>query len=631
MSDYLGSFRTGILVKLMLAKLKRIVTSFDRMAPVLLVFFLFLVVLSRFIMIYNDPPWWMRPDFLCDEGWWADSARGKIFFDDYFSDDFGTAYLVTPGYTLLLQSVYKVFGVGLIQTRMISAISGVLTIIIVAVLIWRKLGRKEALFCTILLGVSPFYWAYNRLGLIETSQALCITAAFCLYMLNGKRFLGAFGLGLFLSLAIALKPNAVVIGFLPLFIAVLASMLADAKATSISTVFRHVVVFLRSMLPAFLGLLLGLSIFFVWIVVPNWKEFSAIVVSESGAGQGSVIRLLTLPGPAMISVDAVGDKIDVLVWRLARWSPAIVFSAWLYLLMFIRQSYTSSPSIEDRFTSFEIGCFTWMLSTWIFISLSYHQPARRFVVLLPPMAIVATIFLFKKHRLITQSPYKYESILRHTIYYYILWVVLSLPAFLLIKPPATKAIMNITLGTDLGKQPGFSPAAAGTVFTLAWLILLIPVSRVRVIGEAIKQVLLSKASTWIMVLLILYEIGVVGSIFSTSEASFYELQNTLQSLVEEGEPVLGHAATAAFLPHKVRTVRRTTPEDGSPPPNPDIWDRMKPLYIIQLEQFNYHQTWLNYQDLITEKGYDLVGRYGVGPQRNNADKFVVAIYKRIVK
>jgi hypothetical protein len=618
-------------MKLMRADAKRIVPSFEKMAIVLMVSFLFLTVLSRVISIYNDPPWWMRADFLCDEGWWADSARGKVFFDDYFSDDFGTAYLVTPGYTLMLETVYKIFGVGIIQTRMISAIFGVLTIIIVAVLIWIKLGSKEALLCMILLGVSPFYWAYNRVGLIETSQAFCITGAFCLYMLNGKKFLGVFGFGLLLSLAIALKPNAVVIGFLPLFTAVVASRVADNKVMSISRVVGHVLAFLRSMLPAFLGLLLGLSIFFIWVVVPHWKEFASMVVAESGAGKGSVFRFLTLAGSAMISVEAVGGKTDVLVWRLARWSPAIVFGAWLAILSFIRELSVDSRSIKERFTSFEIGCCWWMLSTWFFVSLSYHQPARRFIVLLPPMAIVATIFIFNKERLITQSSYESGSITKRIVRDYIHWVVLSLPAVILIKPLATRAIMNVTIGTDLGKYPGFSPAAAGTLFTLVWLALLIPVSRVHGIGKAIKRVSLSKASILVMVVLIIYEVGTIGSILRTSKASFYEFQNTVQSLVKEGETVLGHAATAAFLPYKVRTVRRTTPEDGSPPANPDVWDRMKPLYILQLEQFNYHQTRRSYQDLITEKRYDLVGRYGIGPQRNSTDKFVLAIYKRNVK
>ncbi len=194
----MGPITKVSLVELMRVNWKRIETFLDRKALILLLLCLFVMAFSRFIKIYDDPPSWMRSDFLCDEGWWADSARGKIFFDDYFADDFGTAYLVTPGYTLLLQTVYRVFGVGLVQTRMISAIFNVLTIFIVTVLIWKKIGRKEALLCTILLGASPFYWAYSRVGLIETSQAFCITAAFCLYMLNGKRFFGALGSGLFL-------------------------------------------------------------------------------------------------------------------------------------------------------------------------------------------------------------------------------------------------------------------------------------------------------------------------------------------------------------------------------------------------------------------------------------------------
>lgn len=599
----------------------------DRNAILLLTIIFFAIVFSRFFAICNDPPWWMCPDFFTDEGWWADSARGKVFFDNYFADDFGTGYLVAPAYTLLLQGVYSLFGVGLVQTRMASSVAGVLTILIMTVTAWKKVGKKAAVLCALLLGASPFFWAFNRVGLTETLQALFITGAFCLYMLKKEKALGSFFSGLLLSISIALKTNAAVIGLFPLLVAVCATSLHQAKAANVRVSFRNVLHFFRPLVWGFLGLASGIAVFLALTVVPNWPVFRAMVFAEAGVADLSITGMMTLPGAALASVESGGNA--AVVWRLAVLSPAVCLGAWLSILRLLRKTEKRSASPEIGLDPFEVGSIAWMLATWFFISLSNYQPDRRFVILLAPMALTATVFISRKDRLprrwCSDSDLSPEGF---SFSNFVLWLLLSLPVLLLVKPVVTNMLLNITGAINLGEQPGFSPAAAGTVVAFFWLLLLIPISKLRVTGQRIRSALLSKVSTVVFLLFLVCEMGVVGIGIGSGRATFLEAQHALKSLVQLDETVLGHAAASAFQPYRVRTVRRSTPSDGSPPPNPDVWDRTHPRYIFELEQFNYQHLQPQYQDLTSENGYSFVSRFSVGPEQKKQSKFVMSLYER---
>jgi 4-amino-4-deoxy-L-arabinose transferase-like glycosyltransferase len=602
-------------------------------ASILLVILLAGISLSRFVAIGNDPPWWMSPEFMCDEGWWADSARGVVFFNDYFADDFGTAYLVAPGYTLLLKTVYRLFGVGLVQSRMVSSVSSVLTIFLVAVLVWKKLGRVEALFCTVLLGASPFSWAYSRVALIETPQALCITAAFCLYLLKGQKPFGAFFSGLFTALAVALKPNAIIIGLLPLFVVAAVTTWFGGGPGDALAAKRKLLLFLRLIGWAFLGLASGFSFFIFWMVIPSWKQLVAMAVSESLIGKSSITRFLTLPGQSMMSVDSAFGTDIRQVWRLALWSPAIFTGAWLSFLRLTGKSVKASSVSLRNMSKFEVAVAVWMITTWLFISLAFTQPDRRFVILLPAMAIAATSLVFKHNRSEISLMHKKNSRIpvfkRIVCSSYFQWAALLLPLYIVIKRISTLAIMNATTHINLGMLPGISYQTASTLFVIVWFIMLIPISKLRSIGERFRLIFLSRIGVALLFILLVYEGITVVQMIGSGSNSFQKAQAVLNRLVAEDQTVLGHAAASTFLSHNVRTIRRTTSADETPPPNPDVWDRTTPKYIIELAVFNYQRAQYLYHDLIAQKGYSLLYRFNVCPVRRSGYKFALELYEQI--
>jgi 4-amino-4-deoxy-L-arabinose transferase-like glycosyltransferase len=599
----------------------------DRNAILLLAIILAAIAFSRFFAVCNDPAWWVHPDFFNDEGWWSDSARGRLFFGTYFADDFGTAYLVAPGYTFLLQGTYSLFGIGLAQMRIVSAAAGVLTVLIAAATVGRKAGKKEAVLCALLLGASPFFWAFNRVAFTETLQGLFVTSAFCLYVSSRRKVLGPFLSGLLLSISVALKINAAVIGVLPIVLAVCATSLHEAKAANARMSLRNVLPFFSPFIWGFLGLASGVAAFLGLSVIPNWHAFRAMVFSEARLSDASIAQILQLPGAALVSVDSPSKA--AIVWRLAVLSPTICFGAWLGVLRLTPRIHKSPASAGVRLGQFEAGCIGWMLATWVFISLSSYQPDRRFVLLLPPMAMaVAGTRWSQDRRSSEQRAGMHRSPRGGALSSWGLWLILSLPVLLMIKPVAVNTLVRMAGQIHLGDLPGLSTQAAGTVVMFVWLLLIVPISRLRLTGERIRGSLLSKGSIGVFLLLLVCETAVVGIGVARGRSTFVDAQLALASLVERGETVLGHAAASAFLPYRVRTVRRSTPDDGSPPPNPDVWERTHPRYILELEQFNYRYVEPRYQDLISEKGYFLVSRLSIGPEHNRQPKFVLGLYER---
>jgi len=411
-------------------KADRISNLIDRNALLLLILVLVVVAISRVVGITNDPPWWMCSDFFCDEGWWADSARGKVFFNDFFADDFGTSYLLAPEYTFLLQGVYRLFGIGLLQTRMATAVGGILTIVVICGTIWRRLGRRQALLCALLLGASPFYWAHNRVALTETLQALFITGAFCLYMLRKNDRLAPFLAGLLLSISVGIKLNAAVIGVIPLFLASCAEAIYRAKQGESSKVtWIHV----RPVFMGFLGVVVGVTSFLIFIIIPNWQAVYSILFSEGSLGSFPLTRLFALTGPSFVSIRSGTEPPIVLVWRVAARSPVVFLAAWMLLVHLFGPRAWRARTIQEALSPFEVGVIVWMVSTWFLISLFSYQPDRRFVLLLPPMALAATISVFRIFKATNLSSLPTQDTRnRWSFSHFVLWLLITLPVLLVI-------------------------------------------------------------------------------------------------------------------------------------------------------------------------------------------------------
>lgn len=593
--------------------------------------FLILVftALTRIVAIEADPPRWMQGAFISDEGWWADSARGKMFFGNYFSDDFGTAYLVTPGYTWALDVIYKIWGVGTAQTRLQAAFASLLTIAALAAMLRVAAGRNEALIAAAMLALSPFYWSYGRVGMQEAMQTGCIAISFACWALASRWRLAALGSGLMMAAAVVVKPNAVSLGMVPVGVAALGGLVVELyqRGPAGRALLRRTFAERLALACAAGAAVLG-AVYFAHCL-PNWPEFKAVAISESGAHQSLWKQNMMMAGMFMLSTEARGDLNWPIVWNPAHWSPALMAVFWLYLLTLLMRLRVGLRAFVRSLDRLEALVILWSLATLAVVGTAFYQPDRRYLVMIPCLAVADALFLSRTLR-VHMSFLRIGTPRRGRLFGFVLWLVLLLPVMVLIKPRLTAWIMMAGWNMPvLGHGEPLDYTIAGTLFMIVWLALIAALASAGRLAERACIALLRRPLILLTpALLLIVEAGVIGVQFAGQGSTLIAQQAKLARLVQEGETVMGHVASTVFMPIKVHTVRRVSPTESTPPPNPDVWDRLHPRYIIEMTGRNYQPAELLYADLIKRGGYHSIGRFEMGPYDNGTPRYVFELYDR---
>ena len=149
------------------------------------IFFLLLVafIASRFVSLDADPPVAQWAPGIGEEGFWGAPARNQVLFGDWRIDEYTTQHLImTPLYSAMLLPIFKQFGVGLFQFRLLSAIFGTLSIVLLYFYISRE-SRRAALLTVIFLFLNDSFFSHNRLGLVETTLTFFITLSAISFLL----------------------------------------------------------------------------------------------------------------------------------------------------------------------------------------------------------------------------------------------------------------------------------------------------------------------------------------------------------------------------------------------------------------------------------------------------------------
>ncbi len=578
---------------------------------------------TRLALLAADPPYWMPDAFMADAGWWANGARGRVLFGNYFSEDFGMGYLVTPAYTWALQGAYHLWGVSLVHAEIVAALSNLLVIGVVALVVWRCVGPRESLVAAALLGISPYFWGYGRVALPESPQLLLVVGSFALWLLARHAPLGAVASGLAMAAAIAVKPNAAAHGLVPVSLAALAGHLSgtgsepDARA-------RERRRFLREAGLALAGLGAGLALLLVVLVVPHWEDFRKLMVSESGAGEIGLRDVLAFPSFALMSVDYDPNGApSPILWRLAHWSPAIAAGAWIYLLSFVLGLRPDRAESARSTGGFEMAVVVWAIATALSLFTSARQWDYRQPALLPPLAILASLWATR-----ARAPAGDGGGGR--IFALLLWGVLLLPAVVLLKPIATRATMGVAAGLSLGRTSGLELDSAGMPFVAAWVALLVVASRFRRTGVRLATRVASPGARGVLLILLAFECWTIGDYFGHVEHTLVTRQTELARYVEDGQTVAGRMSATLFHPLRVRTVRRVAP-DASPDvfDFDQVWHRYQPRYVVAVRRFDFvlYQPFAPLDRRLAEKGYTEIFRFDVGPRRAGVPRFEFALYR----
>ena len=141
----------------------------------------------RLIALDSDPPPWLSwsTGLYTDEGFYTLDARHEALFGTPAPGNFHDR-LLSPILSILQQGDFALFGVGLVQARLLSVLFGMLTIWVFWFGLRRAYSVQVADFGAFVLGVAPPFTLYNRTALQETPTVLWLVLAFALWAYAGS-------------------------------------------------------------------------------------------------------------------------------------------------------------------------------------------------------------------------------------------------------------------------------------------------------------------------------------------------------------------------------------------------------------------------------------------------------------
>jgi 4-amino-4-deoxy-L-arabinose transferase-like glycosyltransferase len=136
----------------------------------------------RVIFPAADPPWNPSVGVVWhDEGAWVHNARNKALFGQWTMDAWNPMY-IAPVFTGLEYASFKVFGVGVRQARLVSELTGMASVLLLAWGIGRLAGREAAAGAGALLASNYVYVMYDRAAIMEASMVAFMVASWYCYV-----------------------------------------------------------------------------------------------------------------------------------------------------------------------------------------------------------------------------------------------------------------------------------------------------------------------------------------------------------------------------------------------------------------------------------------------------------------
>jgi hypothetical protein len=334
---------------------------------ILIIAFLFI----RFVNLDADR---LLPVFakVNDEFYKSSAAIYKVNFDTWLNDNGNSGLMHAPLYsTIILYPIYKLLGVSLTTTRLLSVLAGILSVFLLY-LILRKENKKAALFAAFLLSINTIFFTLNRVGLPESLVITSMLFGFYIISLNEKRTTNYFLAGLIMGLAFLLKVSQLYV--MPALVIFLIMQKIDKK---IST--KHVLYFATSYGFVLLG-------YFIYIIL-NYAVFEPIIEFTRAVN----FTPLFIARPLLLLVN-----------RFLSF-PSIFF---LILLTVIFFRVFGFPSFNLRgFTYYfksisfvEKLSFSWLFGV-LFGVLFTSLVDRRFSSIIIPLVIYSSLLLYKNNSL----------------------------------------------------------------------------------------------------------------------------------------------------------------------------------------------------------------------------------------
>ena len=367
------------------------------LVPVLLAVFILGGLLLRASDLRADPPpdlsWSFAP--YTDEGLNTYSARNFVLYGAWKVDDF-FPFVVYPLVNFLVAVVFKLFGLGFVQVKIISLLAGIASIWVIYLLVKDESSQLAGIIAALLTATCYPLVMYTRLGLVESVQILFLLLA-GLFFSRGLKRSGLMVLsGLFAAGTVLLvKISAVFV--VPVMAAVFVWQFIETRKD------RDALALLRQGLGFwFAGVGAALLVWFLAVFLPYRGDYIQYVLRhslESPAGHPESLSAY------LLNIFTVGAK--------SRLIPRLPFVALFGFLFLPGLGIAHRPGLRYL--------FAWFVFATLMLGYMNYRPPRYEIILLPPLIVVfaaAVGRLFERGTLVPQIK---PAILKSAFYCLWLW------------------------------------------------------------------------------------------------------------------------------------------------------------------------------------------------------------------
>lgn len=317
----------------------------------------------RIVHLNADPPanFGWSGGYFADEGYWSHNARNQALFGSPVLDEWN-ASAMSPLFVGIQSLVFRFFGAGLIQVRLIGILSSIALAVVSFFLFRKQFSVSESYLMSLFVSLSYPMIVLGRQGILDPFA--CALAWVAVLLLMSGTLPGAFFCGMFLVAACTSKY---------LMVYTLAPIAFAVYSLTGSTNEK-----IRMAAAVFVGALAAFLLWFFSTYSPH-HELIAMYGKYYSSQQDWHWKAV------------VQNILEQPFYLYFAKTPAILFLGNLVIWWFLT-TFKSAGKI-DRV------CWVWVVVGILFFALWKYRPERYYTSLLPPLACLAGVGLIRFEQL----------------------------------------------------------------------------------------------------------------------------------------------------------------------------------------------------------------------------------------
>lgn len=318
-----------------------------------------------------DPLQALSGGFISDEGTWWKNPRLHAIWGSWVVDDANYGLLTAPAYTLVMRGMFAVFGVGYVQAYATSVVSGLVTMLLVYFLVRREAGATAGTVAAALVSINGLTIAYDRSAYPESFQLMMMTVAVTAILTSRRRaWLAALG-GAAVVIVLLSKPPGIVLA--PIATATWAAVWLMDRRTSRAPEFSLGAFVAYAVTAAVLLALVGV-VYLRPYAGDVWTHFQIQMADGAALGAAMTDRVLLF-----------GTRLGFRLNEFFRTQWYLVVATGLFGAARIARV------VRRTVTTVELAAWIWLVMGLGVMGLQAYQVDRRFLFLIPPMAMLTAI------------------------------------------------------------------------------------------------------------------------------------------------------------------------------------------------------------------------------------------------